>query len=150
MTKQDAIKIFEDRKVRTVWDNETEEWYFSIVDVIGILTDSPNPRNHWKVLKHRLIKEGNESVTNCNQLKMPAPEWTYRSSPPRRHHCPQCPPGIGGEDREKGRYSSQCQRRAEIGRGREITHPVHRKERAFRSFFPTEVQEGMRLMRSRV
>ena len=46
MTKQDAIKIFEDRKVRTVWDNETEEWYFSIVDVIGILTDSPNPRNY--------------------------------------------------------------------------------------------------------
>lgn len=77
MTKQDAIKIFEDRKVRTVWDSETEEWYFSIVDVVGILTDSPNPRNYWKVLKHRLVKEGNESVTNCNQLKMLSSDGKY-------------------------------------------------------------------------
>ena len=72
MTKTQAIQLFEQRKVRTVWDSDTEKWYFSIVDVCGVLTDSPNPRNYWKVLKHRLIKEGNESVTNCNQLKMPS------------------------------------------------------------------------------
>ena len=70
MTKTQAIQLFEQRKVRTVWDSDTEKWYFSIVDVCGILTDSPNPRNYWKVLKHRLLKEGNESVTNCNQLKL--------------------------------------------------------------------------------
>lgn len=70
MEKENNIKIFEQKQVRTHWDEEQEKWFFSIVDVIGILTDSPNPRNYWKVLKHRLIKEGNESVTNCNQLKM--------------------------------------------------------------------------------
>jgi len=64
------IKIFEERKVRTIWDEATEEWYFSIVDVVGVLTDSPNPNNYWKVLKNRLKKEGSELVTNCNQLKM--------------------------------------------------------------------------------
>ena len=77
MTKQNAIKIFEEKKVRTVWDSDREEWYFSIVDVIEVLTDSPNPRNYWKVLKHRLIKEGNESVTNCNQLKLPSSDGKY-------------------------------------------------------------------------
>ena len=70
MTKKEAIKLFEERKVRTVWDDELEKWYFSIVDVIGVLTDSPDPRNYWKVLKNRLKKEGNETVTNCNQLKL--------------------------------------------------------------------------------
>ena len=58
MTKKEAIKIFEEKKVRTVWDDETEEWFFSVVDVVAILTDSPNPSNYWKVLKHRLRKEG--------------------------------------------------------------------------------------------
>lgn len=77
MTQQNAIKVFEDKKVRAVWDSEKEEWFFSIVDVIGVLTDSPNPRNYWKVLKHRLIKEGNESVTNCNQLKMLSSDGKY-------------------------------------------------------------------------
>ena len=72
MTKKQAIQLFEERKVRTVWDDEQEKWYFSIVDVCGVLTDSPNPRNYWKVLKHRLVKEGNETVTNCNQLKLRA------------------------------------------------------------------------------
>ena len=69
-----SIKLFEDRKVRTAWDENEEEWYFSIVDVIAVLTDSPNPNNYWKVLKNRLIKEGNESVTNCNQLKLKSPK----------------------------------------------------------------------------
>ncbi len=77
MTKQNAIKIFEEKKVRTVWDSDKEEWYFSVVDVIAVLTDSPNPRNYWKVLKHRLVKEGNESVTNCNQLKLPSSDGKY-------------------------------------------------------------------------
>ena len=77
MTKKEAIKIFEEKKVRTVWDNETEEWFFSVVDVVAILTDSPNPSNYWKVLKHRLRKEGNESVTNCNQLKLPSTDGKY-------------------------------------------------------------------------
>ena len=77
MTKKEAIKIFEEKKVRTVWDNETEEWFFTVVDVVAILTDSPNPSNYWKVLKHRLRKEGNESVTNCNQLKLPSTDGKY-------------------------------------------------------------------------
>lgn len=77
MTKKEAIKIFEEKKVRTVWDDETEEWFFSIVDVVAILTDSPNPSNYWKVLKHRLRKEGNDSVTNCNQLKLPSTDGKY-------------------------------------------------------------------------
>lgn len=77
MTKKEAIKIFEEKKVRTVWDDETEEWFFSVVDVVAILTDSPNPSNYWKELKHRLRKEGNESVTNCNQLKLPSTDGKY-------------------------------------------------------------------------
>ena len=77
MVKHNAIKVFEEKKVRTVWDSDKEEWYFSIVDVVAVLTDSPNPRNYWKVLKHRLVKEGNESVTNCNQLKMPSSDGKY-------------------------------------------------------------------------
>ena len=68
MTQKQAIQLFEQKKVRTVWDTDNEKWWFSIVDVVAVLTDSPNPRNYWKVLKHRLIKEGNETVTNCNQL----------------------------------------------------------------------------------
>ena len=78
MVKKQAIKLFEDRKVRTVWDDVEEKWYFSIVDVCGVLTDSPNPRNYWKVLKHRLVKEGNETVTNCNQLKLRAEDGKMR------------------------------------------------------------------------
>lgn len=70
MTQENSIKIFEQKQVRAYWDEDEEKWYFSIVDVIGVLTESPNPRNYWKVLKHRLKKEGNQSVTNCNQLKM--------------------------------------------------------------------------------
>ena len=78
MTKKQAIKLFEEKKVRTVWDDEQEKWYFSIVDVCGVLSDSPNPRNYWKVLKHRLVKEGNETVTNCNQLKFQAEDGKMR------------------------------------------------------------------------
>lgn len=71
------IKMYEEQPIRTAWDEEKEEWYFSIVDVVGILTDQPDhdgAKNYWKVLKHRLIKEGNELVTKCNQLKMKSPK----------------------------------------------------------------------------
>ena len=70
MTQKQSLKLFEERNVRTIWDDTQEKWYFSVVDVIAILTDSATPRNYWKVLKNRLNKEGNESVTNCNQLKL--------------------------------------------------------------------------------
>ena len=72
MTQKESIRLFEERKVRTIWDDEQEEWYFSIVDVISILTDSPNPRKYWSVLKTRLKREGSELTTNCSQLKMQA------------------------------------------------------------------------------
>ncbi len=81
MVKQNAIKVFEEKKVRTVWDSEREEWYFSIVDVIGILTEQSThqgARNYWKVLKNRMTKEGNETVTNCNRLKLPAEDGKMR------------------------------------------------------------------------
>lgn len=77
MTQQNAIKVFEDKKVRAVWDSEKEEWFFSIVDVIGVLTDSPNPRKYWSVLKTRLKKEGSELTTNCSQLKMLSSDGKY-------------------------------------------------------------------------
>jgi BRO family, N-terminal domain len=77
MKQENAIQLFEDKKVRTLWDAEQEKWYISIVDVIAILTDSPSPRNYWKVLKHRLVKEGNQSVTNCNQLKLQSADGKY-------------------------------------------------------------------------
>jgi len=71
------IKLFESKKIRSAWNEEEEKWYFSIVDIIAVLTDSPNPRNYWKVLKHRLVKEGNQSVTNCNQLKLESSEGKF-------------------------------------------------------------------------
>ena len=77
MSKETAIKLFEDKKVRTLWDAAQEKWYISIVDVVGILTDSPNPNNYWKVLKNRLKKEGSQLVTNCNQLKMQSADGKY-------------------------------------------------------------------------
>jgi len=78
MKKENEIKIFEDRKLRSVWDAEQEKWYFSIVDVVSILTESPNPQVYWRVLKKRLKDEGNETVTNCNGLKMQAPDGKMR------------------------------------------------------------------------
>ena len=72
MPQQNKIQLFEERKVRTLWDDEHEKWFFSIVDVIAVLTDSPNPRKYWSVLKTRLKKEGSELTTNCSQLKMRA------------------------------------------------------------------------------
>ncbi|OFX24179.1 MAG: antirepressor [Bacteroidetes bacterium GWA2_31_9] len=77
MIKQEAIKIFEDKKVRNLWDAEREKWYISIVDVILVLTNSPNPRKYWSVLKSRLKKEGSQLATNCSQLKMLASDGKY-------------------------------------------------------------------------
>ena len=78
MDKKEAIKIFDEQSVRTLWDIDHEKWYISIVDVIAILTDSPNPQVYWRVLKKRLKDEGNETVTNCNGLKMQAPDGKMR------------------------------------------------------------------------
>jgi len=77
MTPETAIKLFESKKVRSVWDSASEKWYFSIVDVVDVLTGSPNPRKYWSVLKTRLIKEGSQLTTNCSQLKMQAADGKY-------------------------------------------------------------------------
>jgi DNA-damage-inducible protein D len=77
------IKLFESKKVRSHWDAEVEKWYFSIVDIVEILTNQPHhqgARNYWKVLKNRLLKEGNETVTNCNRLKMLAEDGKLRET----------------------------------------------------------------------
>ncbi|WP_055221531.1 BRO-N domain-containing protein [Bacteroides thetaiotaomicron] len=78
MTKQQAIKLFEEKKIRTVWDDEQEKWYFSIVDTVSILTDSVDGRKYWNKLKQRLKEEGNETVTNCHQLKLHASDGKMR------------------------------------------------------------------------
>jgi len=72
MEENESIKIFDNRSIRSLWDDEREEWYFSIVDIIAVLTDSVNPRKYWSVLKTRLKKEGSQLATNCSQLKMSA------------------------------------------------------------------------------
>jgi len=77
MTKENAIKLFQDQRVRVLWHDEEEKWYFSIVDIVGILTESPNPRKYWSVLKIRLKKEGSELTTNCSQLKMQSGDGKY-------------------------------------------------------------------------
>lgn len=78
MTKQEALKLFEDKKVRTVWDDEQEKWYFSIIDVIAILTNSPDPKRYWSVLKSRIKKEGHEPTTICSTLKLRAADGKMR------------------------------------------------------------------------
>ena len=81
MPQNDKIQLFEDKRIRTAWDEEKEEWYFSVVDVISVLTEQPDyqaARNYWKVTKKRLKDEGNETVTSCNQLKMTASDGKKR------------------------------------------------------------------------
>lgn len=78
MTKKNQIQIFNDRKVRTVWDSEQEEWYFSVVDVVGVLTDTDNPRRYLSDLKRKLMKEGSEVYENIVQLKLPAADGKMR------------------------------------------------------------------------
>ena len=77
MVKQNAIKVFEEKKVRTLWDNETEEWYFSVVDVVAVLTDSENPRRYWSDLKRKLNKEGSQLYEEIVQLKMLSSDGKY-------------------------------------------------------------------------
>lgn len=77
----EKLQLFEEQEIRTAWDAESEEWFFSIVDVVGILAESSDyeaARNYWKVTKHRMIKEGNELVTNCNRLKLKAADGKRR------------------------------------------------------------------------
>lgn len=78
MTQKQAIQLFEERKVRTIWDDETETWYFAIVDVVAVLTESTDAAAYWRKLKQRLKAEGNETVTNCHALKMPAADGKMR------------------------------------------------------------------------
>ena len=78
MSKQNEIQLFEDQKIRTAWDAEAEEWYFSVVDVVSVLTDSKDPAAYWRKLKQRLKEEGNETVTNCHGLKMVAADGKRR------------------------------------------------------------------------
>ena len=78
MDNGSKVQLFENKKIRTAWDEEHETWYFSIVDVIAVLTESKNPQTYWRVLKKRLKDEGNETVTNCNALKMTAPDGKKR------------------------------------------------------------------------
>ncbi len=78
MSKSNEIKLFNDKQIRTVWDDEIEDYYFSIVDVIGILTESKNSSAYWRKLKQRLNKEGNQTVTNCHRLKLPAKDGKMR------------------------------------------------------------------------
>jgi hypothetical protein len=77
MTNEKQMAIFEGQKIRRIWDEKDEKWYFSIVDVVGILSQSVDPQNYWKVLKNRLKKEGSEVVTKCNHLKMQASDGKY-------------------------------------------------------------------------
>ena len=70
MDEKTAIKLFESQKIRTHWDSDKEEWYFSLIDVIAVLTESNNPRKYWSVLKTRLKQEGSQLATNCSQLKL--------------------------------------------------------------------------------
>ncbi len=77
MKKETAIKLFQDKNIRVSWDNEKEKWYFSIIDVIEVLTESANPRKYWSVLKTRLKKEGSQMATNCSQLKMQSSDWKF-------------------------------------------------------------------------
>ena len=78
MSNKQALQVFEHYKVRTIWDEESQKWYFSVVDVCSVLTDSPNPRKYWSVLKSRLKKEGNETATNCSRLKILAEDGKMR------------------------------------------------------------------------
>ena len=75
---QNKIQIFERQPVRAIWDERGEKWWFSVIDVVGVLTDSPNPRKYWSVLKTRLKQEGNETATNCSRLKFRMPDGKMR------------------------------------------------------------------------
>ena len=103
MAEKELIQLFGEQKVRTKWDDEKQKWYFSIVDVCGMLTESKDPQSYWRKLKQRLKDEGNETVTNCHQLKMKAAyllQTGYRSCPKKRK--------IKNGDYGKVQYSNAC------------------------------------------
>ena len=78
MSMTEIVKVFGERKIRSIWDDTAEEWYFSVVDVVAVLTESADPATYWRVLKNRLKHEGNETVTNCNRLKLRAEDGKMR------------------------------------------------------------------------
>ena len=78
MKENNRVQVFDNQPIRTAWDEKNEEWYFAVVDVIAVLTESPNPQTYWRVMKKRLKDEGNETVTNCNGLKLKAKDGKYR------------------------------------------------------------------------
>ena len=103
MAEKELIQLFGEQKVRTKWDDEKQKWYFSIVDVCGVLTESKDPQSYWRKLKQRLKDEGNETVTNCHALKMKAAyllQTGYRSCPKKRK--------IKNGDYGKVQYSNAC------------------------------------------
>ena len=85
MTKKESLQLFEEKKVRTVWDDKEEKWYFSIVDVCGVLTDSKDANAYWRKLKQRLKKEGNETVTNCHGLKLQTADSDFHYNTNDKH-----------------------------------------------------------------
>ena len=85
MTKKESLQLFEEKKVRTVWDDKEEKWYFSIVDVCGVLTDSKDANAYWRKLKQRLKKEGNETVTNCHDLKLQTADGDFHYNTNDKH-----------------------------------------------------------------
>ncbi|MGB1450232.1 MAG: hypothetical protein ACPG7E_00780 [Marinirhabdus sp.] len=89
MKKDNAIRLFQDKKVRVHRDGEQEKWYFSIVDMIGVLTESPNPRKYWSVLKTRLKKEGSQLATDCSQLKMQSADGKFLLPNYQKHTNPK-------------------------------------------------------------
>ena len=96
MSEQTAIKLFETKQIRTAWNEDREEWYFSVVDVVGVLTDSPDPKRYWSVLKTRLKQEGIEGTTICSTLKLSAQDGKMRMTDvaDTTRHCgfdPQSP-----------------------------------------------------------
>ena len=78
MTKKQALQLFEQRKVRTVWDDEQKKWYYAVVDVVAILTESKTPQVYWRVMKNRLLREGNKTITNCNVFRLRAADGKMR------------------------------------------------------------------------
>ena len=93
-----SIRFYKDHEVRAVWDEEKSTWWFSIVDIVGAITDSPNPRKYWSVLKTRLKKAGNELTTRCSQLKMTAEHLKVRK---KAHDCSRQPPACSTAEKNK-------------------------------------------------
>ncbi len=147
MSKKEAVKVFEDCKVRTLWDDEKEKWYFSIVDVVAVLTESPNPRKYWSVLKGRLKKEGSELTTNCSQLKMTAADGkkykTDCADTEQLFRLIQSIPSPKAEPFKQ--WMAQVARNArmelEAKTGKKVVSPLNAKDGRMRSL-PDQPQDG--------